>query len=634
MNCRFAALSAVGIVACISVSAAPTLAQEGQIIGTVDIRGVKNTNVEIVRLALAQAGIKEGQLFRNANTADARRLILEKGYYNNVFFKPEIGTDRQVVVVCEVFENPKIADIRLKGNNVIPTEKILPFLESQPDSVINVNTIRDDVQRIQRIYQQKGYEAFIAELEGDDVFDPTTNTLTFTIIESVVDSIQIEGLNKTREFVVTREMRTRVGEPLNFETLKRDAQRIFNTGLFGNVQRARIEPISEGRVKVILPVEEQRTGQVQVGFGYSPQQRLTGTVEISEQNFRGRGQGLSASWTVGGNISRNQYELGFTEPWIDRNHTSLGINIYDRFNFRFNRVLTSNIDNNNQYFELRRGGALTLSRPVSEFGRVFGSFRTESIRANNLNVDYNSLTNDQINNVRGALVQTGDVFSFTTRYLSNTRDNELNPSTGTLFSPTIEIGTSSFNFEKPFINPEYISPEVTPDIPRVLVDSRESRGPFTKFNLDFRRYFNIDPKGPRKDLRDTRRTIATRLILGTATGNISFSEQFFMGGVDNLRGYFDDRFWGNNVFLLSTELRIPFDNTGTLGGVAFVDIGDAWGASAVNQENIPGFEQHRRFNPQIGIGVGVRFNTPVGPVRLDLGFGETTRTHFAIGQAF
>ncbi|GAB4452045.1 MAG: BamA/TamA family outer membrane protein [Armatimonadaceae bacterium] len=617
------------------VASVPAFAQEGQVIGSVEIQGVQNTNPEIVRLALADAGLKEGQVFRNSAISDARQRILDKGYYNEALIRADLTTDNRVRVLVEVFENPRINDIRLKGNDVIPSEQILPFLASKPGTVINNNTLRQDVQRIQRIYRTKGYEAFIAELEGDEVFDPRTNTLTFTIIETVVDSIEVRGLGKTRKFVVTREMRTKPGETLNFDVLQRDAQRIFNTGLFGNVLRPQVEPVALGRVKLVMSVEEQRTGQVQVGFGYSPQQRLTGTVEISEQNFQGRGQGLAASWTVGGNIARNQYELSFTEPWIDKNNTSLGINLYDRFNFRFNRILSNNATsgtNNNQYFELRRGGAITLSRPVSEFGRVFGSVRTEAVRANNLQPDYNQLNNDQINSIRGALVQSGDVLSYTMRYLLNTRDNEQDPATGLLFSPTVEFGNSTFEFQKPFINPDYISPEITPNVQRVLIDDRRQSGAFTKLNLDFRRYINLGP--PRQDLRDPRKVLATRLLLGTSLGNISFSEQYFMGGADNLRGYFDDRFWGNNLFLLSTELRIPFDRSGTLTGVTFLDIGDAWGASEINQENIPGFGQHQGFAPRIGVGVGVRFRTPVGPIRLDLGFGETTRTHFSIGQAF
>jgi outer membrane protein insertion porin family len=153
--------------------------------------------------------------------------------------------------------------------------------------------------------------------------------------------------------------------------------------------------------------------------------------------------------------------------------------------------------------------------------------------------------------------------------------------------------------------------------------------------VDLRNYLSLNGRRATGNLREGKRVLATRMLVGTARGNVAFSEQFFMGGPDNLRGFFDDRFWGNNMFLLSNELRIPFDKQNQLGGVLFVDIGHAWGAADVNQENIAGFEQQRGFRPRTSFGIGIRVRTPVGPVRLDYGFGDGTgRSHFSIGQAF
>jgi outer membrane protein insertion porin family len=628
MNRSVVIPSAPVVAACVAagLALAPSAAraQEGQIIGSVVIRGTENTNREIVRLALGQTGIAEGAIYREISKTDARRLIRDKGYYSDVFIKAEVGKDNQVTVTVEVFENPKITDVRIKGNTVIPAEKILPLLGSQAGTVLNVNTLREDVQKINSIYRQEGFEGFVLELEGDDVFDPKTNILTFNVSETIVDSIVVEKNDKP-------------GEPLNAKTLGNDIRRIYNTGLFANVQVGRVETIAEGRARVYVVVEEQRTGQVQVGLGYSVQQRLTGTLEIAEQNFRGRGQSMSAAWTVGGTVARNQFEVGFTEPWLDKNNTSLGVNLYDRFLFRFNRILSSNATdgtNNNPYFEQRRGGSITLSRPTSEFGRAFVTVRTENVRANNLQPDYNQLTNDEINSLRGALVQNGNVNSLTGRYLINRRDNEMDPAEGYFLSPAFELGRANFQSQRPRVNPEYVSPEVTPGVPRVLVDQIPQNGAFTKLNVDFRRYINVDRRGARQDMRDGRQTIAMRLLAGTSTGNINFSEQYFIGGADDLRGYFDGRFWGNNLFLFSTEYRYPFDKRNDFTGVLFVDVGDAWGGSDINRQNIPGFGQHTGFRPNVGVGFGVRFRTPVGPVRLDLGFGETTRTHFSIGPTF
>ena len=622
--------------------AARAQAQDGQIVNQVTVQGVKKTNAEVIRIAVAGAGIKEGQPYRSTAIADVRKAILDKGYYSDVYIKTDVTADRRVNLTIEVFENPEISLVVIKPSIVIkdkkaPTQETLqPLLGSKAGQVVNINTLREDVRIIQEQYRKAGYEAFIADIAEENVFDPKTNILTIPVTITTIAAIQIEGLNKTKPYVVTREMRSKVGDPLNRDKVQADTSRIFATNLFSDVQNPRTEPVEEGRARLIIPVQEQRTGQVQVGFGYSSQQRLTGTLEIAENNFRGRGQGVSASWTVGGIAARNQYELGFTEPWLDKNNTSLSASVYDRFIFRFNRLLSSTVTNgqsSNQYYEARRGATITLSRPVTDLTRVFATVRTEGVKANNLETNYSSLTYDQISTLQGSLVQDGRTSSIAFRSLTNTRDNERDPANGIYVSPSIELGSSRFNYQKPYVNPDYISSLKTPSITPVLSTARHQDGGFVKYNLDLRRYLNIE-KTPRVTITDPKRVIATRLLLGSATGNIGFSEQYFLGGADNLRGYADDRFWGNNLALFSTELRIPLANRGDITGVLFTDIGDAWGATTDNRENIAGFLQHGNFKPHTGVGVGVRIKTPVGPVRLDYGIGETQRTHFSIGQAF
>jgi outer membrane protein insertion porin family len=632
-----AVLLAVGATVVMMTIASTAHAQEGQLVAEVSVVGTKNSNPDVVRSAASLAGIKEGTPFRADAFTRAKQAIEEVGLYSSVFARTETTADRRLRVIFEVFENPVIAQIVFTGNNSISTKELVEKgrLVTRAGYVLNRNDLEKDAQRIQGLYSAKGYRAFVSEIVE---VDPTTNILTIPIVETIVEDIEVEGLRKTKEGVVTREMRTKVGKPLNSITLQRDISRIFATGLFADVSNVRTEEGSEeGRTRLIIPVQEARTGQIGVSFGYSQQQRLTGTLELTETNFRGRGQGVSASWTVGGAAARNSFELGFQEPWLDKNNTSLGVNIYDRFLFRFNRVLTNNAtvgQNSDPYFEERRGGSITLSRPTGDVGRVYSTLRTEAIRANNLDYNYNLLDDNQIGSIRGSIVQDGDVTSLALRAATNTKDNEQDPATGFFFSPSLEFGNARFNYQKPRLNPAYVSDAATPGIPRVLVEKQSLGGAFTKANLAYNRYFSLD--GPRTlgNIRENKRVIATRLLVGKAGGAIGFSEQYFLGGVDNLRGYPDDRFWGNNLFLFSAEYRMPIEKNGALTLVLFADIGDAWGGTDVNRENIPSFQQHVRFRPNIGFGPGVRIKTPVGPVRLDFGIGETRRIHFAIGQSF
>ena len=552
--------SAIFLFPAVSTRAqAPSSAQEGLPIGSIEVRGVKRSNPLIVQAALSGAGIKEGQPLRATSFDDARKAIIGSGYYSDVYFTPGTTADKKATLLVEVFENQVVQLVRIRPNvpvKGLDPQSLLPLLKSQADNVGNANYIREDAQLIQKAYRDKGYEAFLSEV--DDIFDPKTGTLTFPVTVTLISDIEIQGLKKTRPYVARRELRSKVGEPLNRDLVKRDTTRLFATGLFADVENPRTEVTEEGKTKLIIPVQEQRTGQVQVGFGYSQAQRLTGNLDIAETNFQGKGQTVSASWQVGGYASRNSVELGFSEPWIDKNNTGLSLQLYDRSLFRFNRIFSSNLTNGSDdrpYYEQRTGGSATLSRPLTEYTRGFLSGRTERIKANNLEYNYGLLTNDQVNAIQGSLAQSGNTTSFSLRTVTNTRDNERSPAKGYFVAPYGEVGAATFDYRNPRINPAFISAEITPNVNRVTSDQRSQTGLFTKGGIDVRRYASLD--GPRlNSLNEPKRVLATRLLVGTSAGNIAFSEQYFMGGHD-LRGYNDNRFWGTTSFCwqMSCESR-------------------------------------------------------------------------------
>ena len=618
--------------------AAPGFTQDTRPVADIVITGLVRTNDESARLVIRGAGVVEGKPFSNDAFTKARAALREKGLYAEVYARTEDTLDRKVKVVFEIVENPVIGNIVFSGNRSITNAKLLPLMQTKPGDVLNTKTLAEDITKVRRYYDEQGFNIVVTESYQ---FDPKTGTLTVPLLETVIESIAITGLSKTKDFVVRRELRSKPGDPLNFKVLNDDLTRLLALNIFQSPRFENPEVGSEvGKVKVTFTMPEQRTAQAGISLGYTAQQRLFGTLNFDEQNLQGKGRGLNLAWTISGGVAQNSYELGFTEPWFDKQNTSLSASLYNRLNFRFNRIMTGSLTqglSNNQYYEQREGASARLSRPLTadRFTRGFVSARTELIQANNLQVNYETLTNEQIQNLRGALIQNGDVSALTFGLTSNRVDNPQDPSKGFFFSPSIEVGSSGFNFQKPRLNPDYISSTATPNVPRVLIDTRSQTGAFSKLIFDVRKYTNLEK--PRQNLTDTRKVLASRLLIGIATGNISFSEQFFMGGPDNLRGYFNDRFWGNRTFLFSNELRIPFGKDNPLGGVVFADVGDAWNAMDVNRENIPGFDQHSQFKPQWGLGFGLRITIGgIGKIRLDYGFDQkgTGRSHFSIGQTF
>jgi outer membrane protein insertion porin family len=616
--------------------------REGQSIAEVVVRGTKNTARESAELTAGIAGLKKDQPYSARAIENAKKLLNDKGFYASVQIRTEEITGGKLRVIIEVLEYPRINYITVTGNKSIKTEVLLAKIVTKSGDIFNRTILADDILKMRQLYAQKGYQMVVfSNLE--EAIDPKTGVLTIPVTEASlaegIEGIEIRGLSKTKRDVILRELRNKPGEPYNDAIMQEDLTRVQNTGIFLDVARE-VQPVELGKLKVIVEVREQQTGNFNVQMGFSQQQKLTGTLSVNEGNFRGKAQNVNASWTVANGIARNSYQLGFGEPWVDKNATSLQASVYDQFSFRFNRgfsnTLTDGVDSN-QYYETRRGGTLSISRPLTadRFTRAFASVRTDNTGANNLALNYQTLTDNEIRNFRGALIQGGKVNSLSFGLLANPVDNILNPSKGYFFRPEIEVGNSQFDFQKPSLNPAFVSTTATPNINRVLVTPRSQKGAFTKYGLDYRLYTSLD-KRPREKPSDPRRVWASRLMYGSSTGNISFSEQYFIGGVDSMRGYANERFWGNHQLLFSNELRTPLDKGGQTAGVLFVDMGDAWGAADVNRENIAGFEQHKSFRLNTGIGLGLRVLTPFGPIRLDYGFGKGGRgvSHFAIGQSF
>ena len=187
---------------------------------------------------------------------------------------------------------------------------------------------------------------------------------TFVIEEARVEDIVIEGLKRTDPEVVRRELTIQPGELFQEKDVTRDIQRIFNLGIFGNVTsdiRPGVKDPQRGII-VVIAVEEKRTGQASVAAGYSSLDNFVLVISLSENNFRGRGERVSANIELFG---RTSYELSFFEPYIDARGTSLSVRVYDTERER--RFLTSaSATTENDTFDERRKGVTLAREPAAE----------------------------------------------------------------------------------------------------------------------------------------------------------------------------------------------------------------------------------------------------------------------------
>ena len=576
------------------------------------IRGNRIISTEAIRAVMTQ---KIGSPY-NASLADRDRdQIKGMGYFNGeVILSATPNSVGGVDEVYTVAENPVIKKIVFTANSptgqpVIPSDKLKSLMDTREGQVLNTNTLVRDIDKL--FNHNNGYvrqQGYIADVSADINIDPNTGTLTIPLVQAYIQEIRVTGNKRTKTVVVTRELRARPGDVLDEKRLQRDLTKVYNLGLFDQVGPLDEQAADVGRVTIVIPVQEKRSGQVTVGVGYSSRSKLVGRAELAENNFRGMGERVSIQAEVGGISSTSSVELGYYEPYLDRRHTSLNVDLYNKVIYRFSSGslgggLTTTGDSSN-YTETRKGISLGVNRPLSDTTSAGVSFRTETVKTNNVNV-----------NIQDTFIrQDGSVTAFGLQGSSNTRDQDASPASGGLRSITTEFGLANVG--------------TTSNSPSPLAPGRHN---VNKLGLDLRQYYSL--QGPRKpgDIREPKKVFATRLLLGFANRDVPFFEQYFLGGADSLRGAQTDRYWGNNLALAQGELRIPVGKGDNFQGVLFTDVGDCWGSIYQGQ----GLSQHRTLTLQSDYGVGIRLVTPIGPIRVDYALGQGGgKTQFSIGQSF
>jgi outer membrane protein insertion porin family len=579
----------------------------------VDVVGNERINIATI-LGVVQT--RPGEAFSPEQLERDRRAIESLGWFKVVAPPAIQQLPGGVRVVFIVTEWPCLSEIQVRGNTVIPDSEIRHAIQTRTGQVFNLGNWQSDVARVEEIYKNKGYVAQVIDNIDTPEFSET-GVLRAQILELTIDDVNLEGLHKTRDYVVMRRLRQRSGKLYNTQKMAKDYQELRRLDYFDAIN-SRVDVSQPGKVVVTWEFKEKQTGQASVGVGYSAAEGLVGRGEIAERNLMGTGRSVSLAGELGGtgvfggnpSFGGPSFEANFTDPWINSDRTSLSLSAYDkriyRFSSSFGEVRGSGEDLG-RYAERRIGGQVA-------FGRPFGWPITTSIRHDL--VDTSNFPRS-IDFPR----QDGQITDVAFKGINNTRNYPQYPTQGVFDSLTTDFGFAQMDKNS---------------------TENFSESLYTKLVLDVRRYFPLRQVKAEKEPERERESqkvpvFATRLMAGTSAGQLPFFEQFFLGGADSLRGYIQDRFWGANVLLASAEYRHPLANRIT--GVIFADVGDAWGTNSDfefrRRDLRTRFRQTGALELFPAIGIGARVATPIGPIRLDYGFGtEGGNAAFSIGQSF
>jgi len=554
---------------------------------------------------LAAMTSKEGRLFVQGDLPKDEEQITNLGFFQDVkVLSRDLGEEGWQIIV-EVLENPIVKEIRIAGNSVFPTEQLLKLVVQPVEQIYNLRNGKLTEEAIVKLYEDKGYFVQV----GVAPLPESLNTLNVAIVERRVKDIFIEGLVRTRPSIIRKLMKTKPGDAYNEEVLGTDLRRIISTQWFEplTANDVKVPPADDvGDVNVLITLKEARTATISAGVSLDPTSRLTGSLRYADSNFRGTGQTVAvtlAQDTSGGGASAS---IDYIHPFLDDRGTSVAVSVYSRIQSYFGGTGFGQVTspNDDRFNERRTGGTVTYMRPFATIWNTTIGLTAQVIRTVDLRTTGSS----------NFIQQDGTLGYLTLGVTRDTRDVPLDPAQGDLAMLTIEPGISDIT---------KIGGGVSGD--RSVLGQHS----FTRMSFEYKRFWSKRPK-QRSFEEQPRNVLAFRFKAGTITGTVPFFEQFFAGGSNTLRGYADQRFWGKNTLISSLEFRIPIQRSFSL--IPFIDYGGAWGG----YDSINEFTQSKDFKLHFGYGAGVAFRTPLGSIRIDLGFNQNggTRTHLSIGGTF
>jgi outer membrane protein insertion porin family/translocation and assembly module TamA len=509
-------------------------------------------------------------------------------------------------------EPVRVASVGYVGFDVLPPNRLEALQNESPLETGRPRDRQDVVAAHEAAVNElrdHGYPYARVNTEENDGPSGKEAAVVFTAVPGTLayfGAVEIAGNESVSDRIIERELTYRTGELYRRSVVQNSQRRLYGLQLF---QFVNIEPLDLERespeLKTRVTVAEGKHQRVHVGAGYGTEEKARVDGEYHHVNFFGgaRSAGAHGRWS---SLDRG-VRLDFNQPYFLQQHFSLGVETQQWYTFT------------PAYRSTITGGKLMLTHrnDVRMSWSVSLTHERDTSAIQSVALDDPTLRDDLIalglDPTTGR--QEGSVSALGFDFQRSTADNVLNAHRGYQLVLRAE------------------------DAGRFLPGSFS----YSALSADARHY---QPLGD--DL-----VFASRLQLGTIhednddPANVPFSKKYFLGGATSLRGWgryeisplSDSGFpiGGNSLLALSGELRAVLK--GNLGGVLFVDAGNVWAGTW-------GFELG---NLRYAVGPGVRYQTPVGPVRFDIGYqlnpldnllvnGEPQqrrwRLHFSIGQAF
>jgi outer membrane protein insertion porin family len=476
-------------------------------------------------------------------------------------------------------------------------------------NIYNADMLEKSVEAMTVEASKRGYAFATVRPRGDRNAETRTINLAFVVDEgqrAYIERINIRGNIRTRDYVIRREFDLSEGDAYNRALIDRAERRLKNLDYFKTIKITNEPGSAPDRVVVNVDVEEKSTGEFSIAGGYSTADGFIAEASVADRNLMGRGQFAKASVTYGERT--RGVELSFVEPYLLGYRMAGGIDLYAKENQASNSVSydTKSIGGN-----LKLGFALTEELTLSPRYTLYRQEISLTSQYNNCSLTFTPAMGCYADGEASLAVRkelaagpvTVSMLGYTTTY--NTLDNNKLPTSGLIATLTQDFagvgGDVNFIRTTGEVRNYY---EVLPDVVGVLKVQAGNLSGWGSKDLRMLDHFQMGPN----------------LVRGFAPGGIGPRDMTNGTNNDALGG---TMFWGTSVefqtplYFLPKEIGIKV--------ATFADAGSVWGYEGPT--NWPGVTTETL---QVGlgdasmirssVGVGLIWDSPLGPLRFDLAY--------------
>ena len=639
-------------------------------VAAVDFTG--NLTISLQDL-LPRLRLKAGQPFASAQLEADLETIVE--LYRRLGFsavevepvvEPASGaagdsTELFVTVRIQIREGVQtiVDSVTITGNGSVPEDTLREGLGLQPGRPFFLPQMAIDRDALQLHYANQGFPGATVDTNPRLSADGSRAAVVFTVREGpqiVVDHVLVAGNTRTRTETIERELQLKPGDPLGLDDVLESQRRLAALGLF---RRSRITQLAHGDETtrdLLVTVEESPATTIGYGGGLEAGQRIgagqtSGVAservevapraffEVGRRNLFGKNRSINLFTRISlrpdnttGAVATGDSGYGFSEYRV------LGTFREARaFGTAADAFLTATVEQQRRasFNFARRALSGELARRLTQQVSVGGNYQIQ--RTELFDIDVTDIGDEEVQLIDRLFPQVR-LSSFSFSVVRDGRDDALNPAAGQYLSANVQLAARSIGsevgFAKSYLTAQYFRRVRTSQV----VFAASSRvGTAAGFPRDV----------PRTDVGGNVLVGSNGQPVVDTVKALPASERFFAGGDTTVRGFAVDQLGtpetidqkgfpvgGNAVVILNGELRVPV--FGGFGIVGFVDTGNVFAQTS----------DFALTELRTAAGFGVRYRSPVGPIRIDLGFKLDRRelvpgtlerpfaVHISLGQAF